>query len=105
MHVTPEMTIKALEAELQALQEIAASMDGFAETAELFEIGALLRVCDDMGRNLLGERPGPKSGAILKEVKYRQGLLRDALHALTRMDAHEGLCDQIRRAISTADED
>jgi hypothetical protein len=106
MRVTPEMTIEAMKSEqLKRLKEITYHMDGFQETAELFEIGALLGVCDDMGRNPLGERPGPKRGAILEEVKYRQGLLRDALDALTRPDAHEGLCDQIRRALSTADED
>ena len=91
--------------ELEKLKTITASMDGFKETAELFEIGAVLGVCDDMGRKPNGERPGPKSGAILEEVKYRQDLLRDALNALNRMDAHEGLCDQIRRALFTAAED
>ena len=94
-----------LEAKIKRLNEITASMDGFQETAELFEIGAVLGVCDDMGRAPNGERPGPKSGAILEEVKYRQDLLRDALNALNRMDAHEGLCDQIRHALYTADED
>ena len=94
-----------LEAQIKRLNETINNADGFASEAELFEIGALLGVCDDMGRNPLGERPGPKRGAILEEVKYRQDLLRDALNALNRMDAHEGLCDQIRRALFTADED
>ncbi len=94
-----------LEAQIKRLQETIDNADGFASEAELFEVGALLGVCDDMGRNPLGERPGPKRGAILEEVKYRQGLLLDALNALNRMDTHEGLCDQIRAALFTKDED
>ena len=94
-----------LEAQIKRLQETINNADGFASEAELFEIGALLGVCDDMGRKPNGERPGPKRGAILEEVKYRHDLLRDALNALNRMDAHEGLCDQIRRALFANDED
>ena len=94
-----------LEAQIKRMQETIDNTDGFASEAELFEIGALLGVCGDMGRNPIGERPGPKRGAILDEVKYRQNLLRDALNALNRMDANEGLCDQIRRALFANDED
>lgn len=111
MHITPEMTIQALNEEIQRLNEITQHMDGFQETAELFEIGAVLGVSDYMGRSPDGGRPGPEHGDILSAVKAlhqreenARELLRDCIHALTRMDAHEGLCDQIR-ALLNADEE
>ncbi len=36
---------------------------------------------------------------LTKELEYSHDLLRDCLRALNRLDAYEGLCDQIRRVL------
>jgi hypothetical protein len=88
------------------IEERVEHMDGYQETGELFEIGSVLGVSDDMGRSPNGERPGPEHGDILAAVKVlneqktdAHDLLRDCLRALNRLDAYEGLCDQIRRVL------
>lgn len=98
--------------ELEKLKMIITSMDGFQETAELFEIGAVLGVSDDMGRSPDGGRPGPERGEILSAVKMlrqreedARELLRDCIHTLTRMDAAPSLCDQIRALLNADEED
>ena len=112
LHITPEAMIEALQEELQRLNEIISSMDGFKETAELFEIGAALGVCDDMGRGPDGDGDGPEHGEILAAVKKLReqndtcaDLLRAARNRLIRVGGHDSLCDQIRHALYTADED
>ena len=101
-----------LEAQIKRLKETIDNADGFASEAELFEIGALLGVCDDMGRNPLGERPGPKRGEILTAVRAlhrreddARDLLRDCQRALNRLDAYEGLCERIAATLNPDDED
>ena len=39
----------------------------------------------------------PTTDSLTKELEYAHDLLRDCLRALNRLDAYEGLCDQIRR--------
>lgn len=36
---------------------------------------------------------------LVKDLEYSHELLRDCLRALNRLDAYEGLCDQIRRVV------
>jgi hypothetical protein len=40
---------------------------------------------------------------LTKELEYSHDLLRDCLRALNRLDAYEGLCDQIRRVLYAED--
>jgi len=41
----------------------------------------------------------PTVDHLTKELEYSHDLLRDCLRALNRLDACEGLCDQIRRVL------
>ena len=41
----------------------------------------------------------PTIDSITKDLEYAHDLLRDCLRALNRLDAYEGLCDQIRRVL------
>ena len=104
-HDLREAMIEA-QKRLCEIEERVKHMDGYQETAELFEIGAVVGVSDDMGRSPDGGRPGPEHGEILAAVKTlheqktdAHELLRDCLRALNRLDAYEGLCEQIRRVL------
>lgn len=98
--------------ELEKLKMITASMDGFRETAELFKIGAVLGVSDDMGRGPDGEGDGPEHGEILSALKKLReqndtfgDLLRAARNRLTRVGGHDSLCAQIRHALYPTTQD
>jgi len=41
----------------------------------------------------------PTIDNLTKDLEYAHDLLRDCLRALNRLDAYEGLCDQIRRVL------
>ena len=46
----------------------------------------------------------PTTDNLTKELEYTHDLLRDCLRALNRLDAYEGLCDQIRRVLWKEDD-
>ena len=46
----------------------------------------------------------PTTDSLTKELEYAHDLLRDCLRALNRLDACEGLCDQIRRVLWKGDD-
>ena len=41
----------------------------------------------------------PTIDSLTKDLEYAHDLLRDCLRALNRLDAYEGLCEQIRRVL------
>jgi len=41
----------------------------------------------------------PTTDSLTKDLEYAHDLLRDCLRAINRLDACEGLCDQIRRVL------
>lgn len=104
-HDLREAMIEA-QTKLCEIEERVKHMDGYQETAELFEIGAVVGVSDYMGRGPDGERPGPEHGDILAAVKVMheqntdlRDLLLDCLNAFNRLDVYEGLCDRIRSVL------
>jgi hypothetical protein len=80
--------LRTINAPLQVL-DLTPDQDGWKEA-----MFSLARWADEQSSN-----EQSTVDHLTKELEYSHDLLRDCLRALNRLDAYEGLCDQIRRVL------